>query len=84
MWRPQLATLADEFTVVAWDEPGAGRSDGPAGFGLADYAHRLAAVIDAVALGSAHVAGLSWGATVVQELYRHHLERVATLILAGG
>ena len=49
MWRPQLAALADEFTVIAWDEPGAGRSDDlPAGFGLADYAHCLAAVIDAV------------------------------------
>ena len=67
MWRPQLAALADEFTVIAWDEPGAGRSDDlPAGFGLADYAHCLAAVIDAVSLGSAHVAGLSWGGTVVQ------------------
>ena len=85
MWRPQLATLADEFTVVAWDEPGAGRSDDvPVGFGLADYAHCLAAVIAAVGLGSAHVAGLSWGGTVVQELYRHLPERVATLILAGS
>jgi pimeloyl-ACP methyl ester carboxylesterase len=26
MWQPQLAALADDFTVVAWDEPGAGRS----------------------------------------------------------
>ena len=85
MWQPQLAALADEFTVVAWDEPGAGRSgDVPVGFGLADYAHCLAAIIDALALGPAHVAGLSWGGTVVQELYRHHPERVATLILAGG
>jgi pimeloyl-ACP methyl ester carboxylesterase len=85
MWQPQLAALADEFTVVAWDEPGAGHSDDvPAGFGLADYAHCLAAVIDALALGPAHVAGLSWGGTVVQELYRHHPERVATLILAGS
>jgi pimeloyl-ACP methyl ester carboxylesterase len=85
MWRPQLAALSDEFTVVAWDEPGAGRSDDlPAGFGLADYAHCLAAVIDAVGLGSAHVAGLSWGGTVVQELYRRHPERVAALILAGS
>ena len=25
VWRPQLAALADELTVVAWDEPGAGR-----------------------------------------------------------
>ena len=83
MWRPQLTALADEFTVVAWDEPGAGRSDDvPAGFGLADYAHCLAAVIDALALGPAHVAGLSWGGTVVQELYHHYPERVATLIFA--
>jgi len=85
VWRPQLTALADEFTVVAWDEPGAGRSDDvPAGFGLADYAHCLAAVIDALALGPAHVAGLSWGGTVVQELYRHHPERAATLIFADS
>jgi pimeloyl-ACP methyl ester carboxylesterase len=82
MWQPQLAALADEFTAVAWDEPGAGRSsDVPADFGLADYAACLAALIDALDLGPAHVAGLSWGGTVAQELYRHHPELVATLIL---
>ena len=82
VWQPQLAALADEFTVVAWDEPGAGRSsDLPADFGLADYARCLAALIEALALSPAHVAGLSWGGTVVQELYRHHPELVATLIL---
>jgi len=82
-WQPQLAALADEFTVVAWDEPGAGRSsDVPADFGLEDYANCLAALIEALALGPAHVAGLSWGGTVVQALYRHHPELVATLILA--
>src|ERR671924_1910247 len=82
VWQPQLAGLADEFTVVAWDEPGAGRSsDVPPDFGLADYADCLAALIEALALGPAHVAGLSWGGTVVLELYRHHPELVATLIL---
>jgi pimeloyl-ACP methyl ester carboxylesterase len=82
MWQPQLLALAGEFTVVAWDEPGAGRSwDVPAGFGLADYADCLAALIDALALGPAHVAGISWGGTVALELYRHHPEPVATLIL---
>jgi pimeloyl-ACP methyl ester carboxylesterase len=82
MWKPQLAALADEFTVVAWDEPGAGRSSNvPADFGLADYANCLAALIGALALGPAHVAGLSWGGTVVLELYRHHPDLVATLIL---
>jgi pimeloyl-ACP methyl ester carboxylesterase len=53
----------------------------PGDFALADYANCLAALIDALALGPAHVAGLSWGGTVVQELYRHRPELVATLIL---
>jgi pimeloyl-ACP methyl ester carboxylesterase len=85
VWRPQLVALADEFTVVAWDEPGAGRSsDVPPDFSLADYASCLAAVIEALGQGPAHVAGLSWGSTVVQELYRHHPGLVATLILIGA
>jgi pimeloyl-ACP methyl ester carboxylesterase len=50
-WKPQLAGLAGEFTVVAWDEPGAGRSsDLPERFGLADYADCLAALIEALGL----------------------------------
>ena len=55
MWQPQLAALVDEFTVVAWDEPGAGHSSNvPADFGLADYANCLAALIGALDLGPAH------------------------------
>jgi pimeloyl-ACP methyl ester carboxylesterase len=82
MWRPQLTALADEFAVVAWDEPGAGRSsDVPADFTLADYANCLAALIEALDIGPAHVAGLSWGGTVALELYCHHPELVATLIM---
>ena len=82
MWQPQLIALADEFTVVAWDEPGAGRSsDVPADFALADYASCLAALIEALELGPAHVAGLSWGGTVAMELYHHHPGLVATLLL---
>ena len=84
-WQPQLAALADEFAVVAWDEPGAGRSsDLPAGFDLADYANCLATLIEALELGPAHVAGLSWGGTIAQELYRLHPGLLATLILAGA
>ena len=83
VWQPQLTALADEFTVVAWDEPGAGRSSHvPPNFGLAEYANCLAALIEEVALGPAHVAGHSWGGTVVLELYRHHPGLVATLTLA--
>ena len=82
IWEPQLADLADEFTVVAWDEPGAGRSsDLPEGFDLAGFADVLAALLTALELGPAHLAGLSWGGTVVLELYRRHPGLVATLIM---
>jgi pimeloyl-ACP methyl ester carboxylesterase len=84
VWQPQLSALADEFEVVAWDEPGSGHSsDVPGDFGLADYASCLAALIEAVGLGAANVAGVSWGGTLALELYRHHPELVATLILVG-
>jgi pimeloyl-ACP methyl ester carboxylesterase len=32
----------------------------------------MAALMKALGVGPAHVAGLSWGGTVVLELYRHH------------
>jgi pimeloyl-ACP methyl ester carboxylesterase len=85
-WTPQLEALQDECTVVAWDEPGAGRSDDlpPDGFTLADYAACLAGVVDSVGLGPAHIVGLSWGSTVALELFRRHPEVVATLILTGA
>jgi pimeloyl-ACP methyl ester carboxylesterase len=85
LWQPQLAALSDEFTVVAWDEPGAGRSsDVPPDFRLVDYANCLAALIDGLAVGPAHVVGLSWGGTVALELHRRHPALVATLIFAGS
>ena len=74
--------LAGEFTVVAWDEPGAGRSsDLPEGMALAGFADALASLVESLQLGPAHVAGSSWGGTVVLELYRRHPGLVATLIL---
>jgi pimeloyl-ACP methyl ester carboxylesterase len=85
IWRPQLDGLADEFTVVAWDEPGAGESgEVPGDFRLEDYAACLASLIENLALGPASVAGLSWGGTVALELYRCRPELVSTLILADS
>lgn len=81
-WRPQVSGLSDEFTVVAWDEPGAGRSsDVPADFGLAGYARALAALLETLG-APAHICGLSWGGTVALELYRRRADLVATLVLA--
>ena len=81
-WRLQIAGLSDDFTVIAWDEPGAGRSsDVPADFGLGGYAIALAELVDTLG-APAHVCGLSWGGTVTLELYRRRPDLVATLVLA--
>src|SRR4051794_40862505 len=81
-WRLQIASLSDDFTVIAWDEPGAGRSsDVPADFGLPGYATALAGLVETLE-APAHVCGLSWGGTVALELYRRRPELVATLVLA--
>ena len=64
-WRPQFAGLRDEFTVVAWDAPGCGRSaDPPEWWRFPDYADCLSSVISALGLVDPIVAGLSWGGTL--------------------
>ena len=68
-WRRQLDGLSDEFTVVAWDAPGAGRSsDPPERFGLDGYADCLAGFLEKSGLDTACVAGLSFGGIVALAL----------------
>jgi pimeloyl-ACP methyl ester carboxylesterase len=82
VWRQQLEGLADRFTLIAWDAPGAGQSsDPPAGFTIGDWADVLAGLLDAAGVPHAHVLGLSWGGLLAQEFYRKYASRVSTLIL---
>ncbi len=84
-WHHQLEDLADEFTVVAWDAPGAGgSSDPPETLGMAGYADCLASFIDALELGQAHVAGLSFGGALTLELCHRHPNIPVTLVLASA
>ncbi|MEU4451592.1 alpha/beta hydrolase [Nocardioides sp. NPDC023903] len=84
-WTPQLDALSDEFTVIAWDEPGAGGSgDVPTGFALSDYADHLAGLIRVLGISPCTLVGLSWGVTVILELYRRHPEVTRSLVLADG
>ena len=84
-WRPQLDDLADAFTVVAWDAPGAGRSaDPPYDFGIDGYASCLAAFLDRLRLGRAIVVGLSFGGIVALALQRRHADRCRALVLASA
>jgi pimeloyl-ACP methyl ester carboxylesterase len=84
-WRPQLDGLSDEFTVIAWDAPGAGRStDPPERFGLDGYADCLAGFLEKLGLGTARVAGLSFGGILVLALQRRHSAISSALILASA
>jgi pimeloyl-ACP methyl ester carboxylesterase len=84
-WRPQLDGLSDEFTVIAWDAPGAGASsDPPDGFGMAGYADCLAGFIDVLGLERPHVAGLSFGGALALALEGRHPGVAGSLVLASA
>jgi pimeloyl-ACP methyl ester carboxylesterase len=84
-WRPQLDGLRDDFTLVAWDAPGAGgSSDPPESFGMAGYADALAGFIAGLGLGTPHVAGISFGGALALALCRRHPSVPRTLVLASA
>jgi 3-oxoadipate enol-lactonase len=82
-WGPMLDLLADDFTVVAFDNRGFGASDAPPGpYTARELAHDARAVLDAAALDRAHVVGASLGGMVAQELALGDPDRVDRLVLA--
>jgi pimeloyl-ACP methyl ester carboxylesterase len=84
-WRPQIEALADAFTVVAWDAPGAGASsDPPESFGITGYADCLASFIDTLGLGAVNLAGISFGGAVSLELCHRHPSALRTLVLVSA
>lgn len=85
VWRVELDSFSDAFTVVAWDGPGCGgSSDPPADFRMGDYADALSGFIEALDLGPAHVLGHSWGSTLALELFRRRPSTVRSLVLVGA
>ena len=84
-WRPQLDHLRDEFTVVAWDAPGCGRSVDPhETWRFPEYADCLAELMAALRLTTPIIGGLSWGGTLAIAFQRQHPGVASALILAGA
>jgi pimeloyl-ACP methyl ester carboxylesterase len=84
-WRRQIEGLCDQFTVVAWDAPGAGGSSDPPEFlGMAGYADAVAGFVAGLGLENPHVAGLSFGGALAIELSRRHPAIPRTLVLASS
>jgi pimeloyl-ACP methyl ester carboxylesterase len=84
-WRHQIDELSRDFTVVAWDAPGAGMSsDPPEHWGMAGYADCLAAFLHAIGVVRANVAGLSFGGSLALALFDRHPSIPVTLTLAAA
>ena len=84
-WRRQLEALGDEFTLIAWDAPGAGQSsDPPEAIGMAGYADCLAGFITELGLERPAVVGLSFGGALAIELARRHPTIARRLVLVSA
>ena len=82
-WRRQLAALAPDFKVIAWDAPGYGRSSDPSGKpSMRVYADCLRRFLGAMGLNRIFLLGHSTGGVVAQEFYRMYPDLVRALILA--
>ena len=83
-WFRVYRPLSARFTVVSYDQRGHGRGIRPdGGFRLRDTVDDAVAVLDALEIDRAIVAGYSMGGTVAQLLARHHHDRVSGAVLAA-
>lgn len=81
----QIAELAGELRLLAWDAPGYGKSENPAGpLDLDGFADSAAAVIEAHASRPVHVLGVSWGGVIAVRLAQRHPQLVRSLVLADS
>jgi pimeloyl-ACP methyl ester carboxylesterase len=81
-WQFQLEGLADCFRLTAFDNRGAGRTAMPPGPASVEaMADDAAAVLRALDIPWAHVAGFSGGSIIAQELAIEHPDLVRSLVL---
>lgn len=86
-WRPVIDRLAGEFSIVACDSPGFGRSAPlPAGTPLTipSYADAFTGWLRDEGLEGAHVAGNSMGGAISLELARRRVVSSATALAPAG
>lgn len=84
MFARVMELLADDYSLIAPDLPGFGRSAPlPHPPTMADYAAAVAGVLDALGIARCDVFGHHTGAAVAVQLATQHATRIRRLILSG-
>ncbi len=83
IWYQQVPVFAQEFRVITWDQRGFGRSSNTRNESSPKAAALdLAAILDHLGIGKAHLVGQSMGGWAVMGFALAHPERVSKLVLA--
>ena len=84
MFERSMPIIAERYRTVAIDTPGFGQSDPPpAPVQIADYTQAVVAVLNALEIERAHVAGFHTGASIALDVAVDRPERVASATLVG-
>ena len=85
-FAPQMAALTGRFRVVLYDHRGTGRSDRdlPGPYTVADMAHDIAKIIDALGEEAAHVVGHAAGGLAGLQLALDRPSQVLSLAVVNG
>lgn len=84
-WLPQIAAFKGNHRVIAFDNPGSGRSstvDAPTS--MRELAEATLRLMDALEIDNAHVVGRSMGGAIAQQMALAAPERVRTLVMAAS
>lgn len=85
-WEYQIPALTARYRVVVMDVRGHGRSDKPKGpYSVATFAADVAKVLEKIAVGAAHIVGISMGGMIAFQLAVDNpaLIRSLTIINSG-
>jgi len=83
LWAPQMHALSAIYRCVAVDVRGFGESSAAPPYSMDQYADDFAALLDAIGVERAVVAGLSMGGCIAFAMWRRHAHRVQAFIFAG-
>ncbi|HEX5006133.1 MAG TPA: alpha/beta hydrolase [Hyphomonadaceae bacterium] len=84
-WKPFADVMPQHFRTIAVSQRGHGDSSKPKGdYSSAAFSGDLAALMDALGIGSAHIVAHSMSTWIAQRFVLDYAERVESLTLIGG